>query len=135
MRHKKYGKFISRSSVFKAHDEKNAANVLKAQLENKKLARTITDGIVELVGGEEHLILNKRAIRNILQELFEHRFGILIKKYPMLEASTNNFTESIGTFGVQSKSLQDLSAKINAQKGADVEDENEEDEENNEENE
>ena len=27
MRHKKYGKFISSSSVFKAHDEKNVAKV------------------------------------------------------------------------------------------------------------
>ncbi len=27
MRHKKYGKFISHSSVFKAHDEKNVAKI------------------------------------------------------------------------------------------------------------
>ena len=51
VRHAKYGKYMKRTSVFKAHDEKNEANVgdIVRILETRPLSKTKRWSLVEVV--------------------------------------------------------------------------------------
>lgn len=51
VRHAKYGKYMKRTSVFKAHDEKNEANVgdIVRILETRPLSKTKRWSLVEIV--------------------------------------------------------------------------------------
>lgn len=87
-------------------------HVLQDQLEGKKLAKQISEGLVQLIGGEETLIMNKRALKNMLHEMFVTKFTAIIGSVEQNKAVDSALKEGVGQFGVTSASLKKLMDKV-----------------------
>ncbi len=102
-------------------------------LDNKKLARDIVDGLLQLIGGEAHLIIGKRVIRDWLHAQFETSFKKALEVISKQKEVVQEQKASIGTFGVQTSSLKKLHDKLSAAHAQEVPDIEEESDEGNDE--